>query len=122
MKTGHFSLRKKNIRNPTNLVETGDDVAEIDPRRPSFCHLVKQVIPEKLQEVSVPCLRPGWVLLKPKPHNATSQFTYTTMSLTVVDINNKCYLLRSLVNCAQFGQQAEEASILHLLNKDKNVY
>lgn len=77
---GHFSLRKKNIRNLTNLVETGDDVAEIDPRRPSFCHLVEQVIPEKLQEVSVPRLRPCWVLLKPKSHDATLQSNSTTHS------------------------------------------
>lgn len=98
MKTGHFSLQKKNIRNLTNLVETGDDVAEIDPRRPSFCHLVEQVIPEKLQEVSVPRLRPRGVLLKPKSYNGTSQFNYTTVSPTVVDINKKAtYSGRSLI-------------------------
>lgn len=40
-------------------------MAEIDPRRPGFGHLVEQVISEQLQEVPVARLRPRWILLKP---------------------------------------------------------
>lgn len=40
----------------TDFVEAGDDVAEVNPGRPRFCHLVKQVISKKLQQVAVPRL------------------------------------------------------------------
>lgn len=43
----------KEEENLTDFVEAGHNVAEVDPRRPSFCHLVEQVIPEKLQQVAV---------------------------------------------------------------------
>lgn len=46
-------MKGKKGRKLTDFVEAGDDVAEVDPGRPSFCHLVKQVIPEKLQQVAV---------------------------------------------------------------------
>lgn len=52
-------------RDFTDFVEAGDNVAQVNPRRPRFSHLVKQVIPEKLQQVAVACLRPSRVLLKP---------------------------------------------------------
>lgn len=40
-------------------------MAEVDPGRPCFRHLVEQVIPEELQQVAVSGLRPRWVLLEP---------------------------------------------------------
>ena len=55
-------------------------MAEVDPGCPSFCHLVKQVIPEKLQQVAVARLRPRWVLLKPDTHT----HTHTTQGHRVV--------------------------------------
>lgn len=50
LKIGHFACLKteEKIRKLTNFVEAGDNVAEVNPGRPSFCHLVEQVIPEKL--------------------------------------------------------------------------
>lgn len=53
------------LKDFTDFVEAGNDVAEVDPGRPRFRHLVKQVIPEKLQQVAVARLRPRRVLLKP---------------------------------------------------------
>lgn len=42
------------LRNASvQFVEAGDDVAQVDPGRPSFCYLVEQVIPEKLQQVAI---------------------------------------------------------------------
>lgn len=55
---------------PTYFVETGNDVAEVDPGRPRFRHLVEEVIPEELQQVAVSCLRPCRVLLEPDPGSA----------------------------------------------------
>lgn len=52
----------------TDFVETGNDVAEVDPRRTGFGHLVKQVVPEKLEQVAVARFRPRGVLLKPGIH------------------------------------------------------
>lgn len=62
-------------------------MAEVDPRRPSFCHLVEQVIPKKLQQVAVARLRPRRVLLKPDSHNKTSQPNNTTTSHILMDLN-----------------------------------
>lgn len=48
-----------------HLIETGHDVAEVDPGCACLCHLVEQVISEELQQVTVTSLRPCWVLLEP---------------------------------------------------------
>lgn len=101
----------------TDFVEAGDDVAEVDPGGPSFCHLVKQVVPEKLQQVAVARLRPRWVFLKPVSHHTGSECVNTTIlsrSLWRL-VTMKVYLLWPLVDGAQFGQQAEETAVLHLL-------
>lgn len=57
-------------------------MAEVDPGRSSFCHLVKQVIPEKLQQVAVARLRPRRVLLKSDSHNTWSQSSNRTTAHT----------------------------------------
>lgn len=104
-------------------------MAEIDPRRPGFGHLVEQVIAEKLQEVPVPRLRPCWILLKPVGEGGN----ITQPKPRVRDwLNNrtthgggrksKSYSLGSLVNRAQFGQQAKETAVLHLLEEDRERY
>lgn len=41
-------------------------MAEVDPGRSCFRHLVEEVIPEELQQVAVSSLRPRWVLLEPE--------------------------------------------------------
>lgn len=70
----------------TDFVEAGDNVAEVDPGCPSFCHLVEQVIPEKLQQVAVTRLWPRWVLLKPEPHSTKSQSSKTTTDPIPMDV------------------------------------
>lgn len=71
----HQCKQKNKTKNSslTNFVEAGDNVTEVNPGSPSFCHLVKQVISEKLQQVAVACLRPRWVLLKSDSHKTRSQ-------------------------------------------------
>lgn len=62
-------LKETKKRKLPDFVEAGDDVAEVNPGRPRFCHLVKQVVPEKLQQVPVACFWPRWVLLESDWHN-----------------------------------------------------
>lgn len=69
--------KEKKKRKLPDFVEAGDDVAEVNPGCPRFCHLVKQVIPEKLQQVSVACFWPRWVLLEPD-HSTTQDHRIAT--------------------------------------------
>lgn len=55
-----------------DFVEAGNDVTEVNPGRPGFCHLVKQVVAEKLEEITVARLRPRRVLLKSNNTNSHS--------------------------------------------------
>lgn len=96
-------------------------MAEVDPGRPCFRHLVEQVIPEELQQVAVSGLRPRRVLLEP---DARSTRSWSQDSKTLhhppspVRTGRKSYLLWPLVDGAQFGQQAEETAILDLLRTE----
>lgn len=112
--------QQKNRRKPTDFVEAGDDVAQVDPGRPSFCYLVEQVIPEKLQQVAIARLWPRRVFLKPETDNTRSQSRNTNTKAGRVWY--KCYLLWPLVDGAQFGQQAEETAILHLLQIKELIF
>lgn len=48
-----------------HLVETGNNVAEVNPGGSCISHLVEQVISEELQQVAVARLGPGGILLEP---------------------------------------------------------
>lgn len=100
-------------------------MAEIDPRRPGFGHLVEQVIAEKLQEVPVPRLRPCWILLKPDDHTTKARGSETDCMNHATHgggQQSRSYSLRPLVYRAQFGQQAKETAVLHLLEEDRKRY
>lgn len=133
LKIGHFAqfmhikLFLKRRRKTTDFVEAGDNVAEVDPGRPSFCHLVKQVIPEKFQQVAVARLRPCRILLKPDSNNTSSQSGSRTTNHSHSHTHTRgslyaCHLLWPLVDGAQFGQQAEETTVLHLLQTNNDLY
>lgn len=95
-------------------------MAEVDPGRSCLRHLVEQVIPEELQQVAVPGLRPRRVLLEPDARStrSRSQDSKTLHPPSPVRTGRKSYLLWPLVDGAQFGQQAEEAAILDLLQTE----
>lgn len=95
----------KNWNKPTYFVETGNNMAEVDPGCSCFRHLVEQVIPEELQQVAVSGLRPCWVLLEPDAPNTrlrsqdsktlhprsgqSGSDTYSGRSLMVPSLANK---------------------------------
>lgn len=67
------TLEAKNQEKPAYFVETGHNMAEVDPRRSCLRHLVEQVIPEELQQVAVSGLRPRRVLLEPDARSTRSR-------------------------------------------------
>lgn len=114
-------LKETKKRKLPDFVEAGDDVAEVNPGRPRFCHLVKQVVPEKLQQVPVARFWPRWVLLESDWHNTRLCSCNRKKNITHYDaMFNKWYLLWTFIYGAQLGQQAKESAILHLLQKKQN--
>lgn len=75
-------------------------MAEVDPGCSCFRHLVEQVIPEELQQVSVSGLRPCRVLLKP---DAGGQEVYGGGTARH-GVPGGRYLLWPFIDGAQFGQ------------------
>lgn len=113
-------LKETKKRKLPDFVEAGDDVAEVNPGRPRFCHLVKQVVPEKLQQVPVARFWPRWVLLESDWHNTRLCSCNRKKKLHYDAMFNKWYLLWTFIYGAQLGQQAKESAILHLLQKKQN--
>lgn len=82
------TLEATNQIKPTYFVETGNNMAEVDPGCSCFRHLVEQVIPEELQQVAVSGLRPCWVLLEPEARNTRLQSQDSKTPLAVPSLQD----------------------------------